>query len=295
MQTPPRDQCGDRREQKRVQLREPGLVELVFADALRSRLHERLLRGLQARGLPAHALERLDAHTLIGRAVEPVHLIAAVHLRVAAALAARTGLVPGTACEPPLLELRSDREELGRPLLNDDHVRLLGLAAPAELQALKALALRAGRALRELCTAAGLALDGVRLRLGRGAGGLLITDVVLSGDPSDSSDSGLDPQTILQHLERAPLEAAAANERLVRCELVVRPRAGSSDPQAEAIEEALAAAGFSEVAVGWVGRSLQLTVRADSVESARAQVDTMCRALLCGPLLETYELRTEER
>lgn len=292
MQTQPRDQRGDRREEKRVQPREPGLVELVFADAPRSRVHELLLRGLQARGLPAHALDRLDARTLIGRAFEQVPIAAAVHLRVAAALAARTGLTPGTECEPPLLELRSERADLGRPLLNDDHVRLLGLVAPAELQALKDLAIRTGRALRELCAAAGLAPDGVQLRLGRGAGGLLISDVVLAGDPSEP---GPDPQAILQHLERAPIEAAAATERPVTCELVVRPRAGSSDPQAEAIEEALAAAGFSGVAVGWVGRSLQLTVRADSVDAARARVDAMCRALLCSPLLETYELRAEER
>ncbi|MFO0579584.1 MAG: phosphoribosylformylglycinamidine synthase subunit PurS [Polyangia bacterium] len=300
MQTPPRDPRGDRREEQSLPLREPGLTERTRADAPYSRVHALILHVLQARGLPVQVPAQVqvdaqpDTHTSSGRPLEPVPLVAAVHLRVAAALAARTGLPTDTACEPPLIELYSERAELGHPLLNDDHVRLLGLAAPAELRALKALALRTGQALRELGAAARLALDGVRLRLGRSPGGLLLTEVVLTGDLFKPEAEPGPILERLEHLARAPSEAAAS-DRLVTCELVVRPRAGSSDPQAEAIAEALAAAGFAGVTVDWVGRSLQLTVRADRVESARAQVDAMCRALLCSPLLETYELRTEER
>lgn len=288
----PSETPGNPCEGKRVRLREPGVVEIGFADALRSRVHELVLRGLQARGLATSWLGRLDGHTLLGRATERVPLAVTAHLRVTASLAARTGLVPGAICAPPLIELRSERAELGCPLLNDDHVRLLGLVAPAELCALKTQAQRAGLLLREAFAAAELALDAVRLELGRGAEGLLITDVVLA---TDRPGPGPVPDEAVERLLRAPAWTGIPSEQAVTCELLVRPRAGSSDPQAEAIEEALAAAGFTGVTVGWVGRSLQLSVRAGSVEAARARVAEMCRALLCNPNLETYELRVEER
>jgi phosphoribosylformylglycinamidine synthase PurS subunit len=88
---------------------------------------------------------------------------------------------------------------------------------------------------------------------------------------------------------------AAGELRSFSCELVVRPRDGARDPQADALGEALAGAGFSGFSVGCAGRYLRLDVRAESAGAARACVDEMCRVLLVNPNLETYQLRVEER
>lgn len=80
----------------------------------------------------------------------------------------------------------------------------------------------------------------------------------------------------------------------IRCEIVVRPRPGARDPQADAIDEALAGAGFSGFAVECAGRYLLLDVQAESTDAACAQVAEMCRAMLVNPNLEIYELRAVE-
>lgn len=74
-------------------------------------------------------------------------------------------------------------------------------------------------------------------------------------------------------------------------DLIVTPRAGVRDPQAEAVGEALRGAGFAGVQAHAVGRTLRLSVAADTEAGARAQVDALCAALLVSPSLETYVIR----
>lgn len=74
-------------------------------------------------------------------------------------------------------------------------------------------------------------------------------------------------------------------------DLIVTPRTGVRDPQAEAVGEALRGAGFAGVQAHTVGRTLRLSLDADTETAARAQVDTLCAALLVNPSLETYVIR----
>lgn len=323
---------------KRVRPREPGIVEIFFKDdatagngarhavfpgkgALCCQISELLFRYLEACGIATHWLGRSDERTLLCRAVEIIPLEVVVRFRVAGSLIGRTGLAAGTVCEPPLIELYYKRDDLGDPLLNDDHVQRLGLASREELRRVRALALRTSLVLREALKGAELDLYDLKLELGRSSDGLLIADEispdtcrlrdvrsgqVLDKDVFRRDLAELVPtyQEVLRRLLHVPLLARREAPGLgvpaggggpVGCELVVRPRPGASDPQADAIAEALSAAGFSGFHVGCVGRYLRIDVHSDSVSAARDQVAEMCRTLLVNPNLETYELRTEER
>lgn len=180
---------------KRVQRLPNDLAEVYFKDdatagngkkratfigkgALCCRISELLLCHLQQAGIATHFISRSDDRTMIVRAVEIIPLEVVVRFRVAGSLAARTGLADGVACEPPICEFYYKRDDLGDPLLTDDHVRLLGVASEAELHTLRTLAQRAALCLRELFKRVGIALYDLKFEFGRLNGELILADEI---------------------------------------------------------------------------------------------------------------------
>jgi phosphoribosylformylglycinamidine synthase PurS subunit len=72
---------------------------------------------------------------------------------------------------------------------------------------------------------------------------------------------------------------------MARVRVLIRPKEGILDPQGVAVERALPALGFEDVANVHVGRLIELDVHDAS------QVDAMCRKLLVNPLIEDYEIQ----
>ena len=70
--------------------------------------------------------------------------------------------------------------------------------------------------------------------------------------------------------------------------VLVRPKEGILDPQGQAVERALAALGFSGVSNVSVGRLIELEVDDPS------QLAEMCERLLANPLIEEYEVVTDQ-
>lgn len=74
-------------------------------------------------------------------------------------------------------------------------------------------------------------------------------------------------------------------------ELIVRPRPGARDPQAEAVSAAMVDSGFAGCQASSVGRYLILSIAAADPDAAAAQAQQICRSMLVNPNLECYELR----
>jgi phosphoribosylformylglycinamidine synthase len=70
----------------------------------------------------------------------------------------------------------------------------------------------------------------------------------------------------------------------------VTHKEGILDPQGVAIERALPALGYANVRGVSVGKVLSLTIDAPDEQSARKQLDEMCRRLLANPVIENYAL-----
>ena len=65
---------------------------------------------------------------------------------------------------------------------------------------------------------------------------------------------------------------------------------GILDPQGVTVERALPALGYDNVSDVRIGKTVHLTVEADSAEAARRQVDETCRQLLANPVIEAYDI-----
>jgi phosphoribosylaminoimidazole-succinocarboxamide synthase len=231
---------------KLVQRRADGTAAIFFKDAatagngkkradfpgkgaLCCRISELLFGVVAAAGIPTHLLSRLDARTLLVRAAEIIPIEVVVRFQVAGTLAARTGLPLGSVCTPPICELYYKRDDLGDPLLNDEHVRLLGLATPAELATLRDLAQTIAQLLHQHLQRADIDLYDLKFEFGRVAGAILLADEISpdtcrfrdrhSGQVLDKDVFRLDLaelvptyQEVLNRLERLPLPAAPFSE-----------------------------------------------------------------------------------
>ena len=69
-------------------------------------------------------------------------------------------------------------------------------------------------------------------------------------------------------------------------EVLVTLKAGLADPQGKAVEGALPALGWTNVAGVRVGKHVRLEVESDDEASARAQVEEMATRLLSNPVIE---------
>lgn len=75
-----------------------------------------------------------------------------------------------------------------------------------------------------------------------------------------------------------------------RVEVRVMPRAALLDPQGQAVEHALHALGFKDVAKVRVGKHLVLDLDAPNGEAAVAQARVMCDRLLANPVTEDFDV-----
>ncbi len=76
--------------------------------------------------------------------------------------------------------------------------------------------------------------------------------------------------------------------------MLVRPKEGILDPEGDAVRKSLRKLGF-EVATARVGRVIDLELGGDDVDAARSEIERMCGELLANPLIESFEIRLEER
>lgn len=139
-----------------------------------NRIGSMAFRFLEMRGVPSHYLDTVNQLDMRVREVEVFPLEMMVRGVVAGTLSRRSGLPEGTRLPAPIVEFYYRKEELGYPLLNEDHVRVLGLASPQQWSEMRRLALLTHKALVELWDRAGLELTDVRLELGTAIDGQML-------------------------------------------------------------------------------------------------------------------------
>lgn len=72
--------------------------------------------------------------------------------------------------------------------------------------------------------------------------------------------------------------------------VTVRLRASVNDPQGTTVLGGLQELGFDRVREVRVGKTLDITLVAEDVGSARRSIDAMCEQLLANPVIETFDV-----
>jgi phosphoribosylaminoimidazole-succinocarboxamide synthase len=134
---------------------------------LNNRISELIFTKLNEIGVPTHFLKRLNMREQLIRAVEIIPLEVVVRNVAAGSLAKRLGLAEGTALPRSIIEFYYKNDELGDPLVSEEHITAFAWATPQEIDDIMALAIRINDFLSGLFLGIGIRLVDFKLEFGR--------------------------------------------------------------------------------------------------------------------------------
>lgn len=134
---------------------------------LNNRISAHLMTELEALGIPTHFIRSINMREQLVRAVEVIPIEVVVRNVAAGTLTKRLGLEDGMILPRPLLEFYYKKDELGDPLVGEDHIFTFGWADPYELEEMAAMAWRINDFLKGLFSGIGLRLIDFKVEFGR--------------------------------------------------------------------------------------------------------------------------------
>ena len=134
---------------------------------LNNRISEYLMIRLGEIGIPTHFVRRLNMREQLVREVEIIPIEVVIRNVVAGSLAKRFGMAEGTALPRSIVEFCYKSDELGDPLVSEEHITAFGWAAPQDLDEIMAMSLRINDFLTGLFLGVGLKLVDFKLEFGR--------------------------------------------------------------------------------------------------------------------------------
>jgi phosphoribosylaminoimidazole-succinocarboxamide synthase len=120
--------------EKKATIAGKGRLNNEITSLLFSKLHEA--------GIPNHFIQKISATEQLVKKVTIIPLEVVVRNVVAGSLSKRLGIPEGTRMEKPLIEFYYKNDDLGDPLLLEDHIAILKLATSEQIAVLKELALK---------------------------------------------------------------------------------------------------------------------------------------------------------
>ena len=134
---------------------------------LNNRISEYLMTRLAEIGVPTHLVRRLNMREQLVREVEIIPIEVVVRNIAAGTLSRRLGITEGTPLPRSIVEYYYKSDELGDPLVSEEHITAFGWAMPQDIDDMLALALRVNDFLSGLFLGVGLRLVDFKLEFGR--------------------------------------------------------------------------------------------------------------------------------
>jgi phosphoribosylaminoimidazole-succinocarboxamide synthase len=150
--------------------------------SINNRVSNHLMQLLEKEGVPTHFLKELSERETAVKKVRIIPLEVIVRNIAAGSISTRLGLAEGTKLGCTVLEFCYKRDDLGDPLVNEYHIRALGLASVEELAQLSAYSLKINSILGAYLHDLGIELVDFKLEFGITDDGKLILADEISPD-----------------------------------------------------------------------------------------------------------------
>ena len=121
---------------------------------------------LDTKDIPSHFVRKISETEQLVRRVKIIPLEVVVRNVVAGSLSKRIGWEEGKELPHPIVEFYYKDDDLGDPLLAEEHIRLLELASEAQIEELKKRGLAVNEALKSLMLSKGIRLIDFKLEFG---------------------------------------------------------------------------------------------------------------------------------
>ncbi|MDE0581760.1 phosphoribosylaminoimidazolesuccinocarboxamide synthase [Planococcus sp. A6] len=153
--------------------------EISGKGRLNNQITSLLFEKLKANGIASHFVKQLSDSEQLVREVSIVPIEVVVRNIVAGSMAKRLGLEEGKEIEKPVVEFYLKDDELGDPLITDDHVAMLELATEQEVAVLKDKARKINGVLIGFFHDIGVDLVDFKIEFGRDENGeILLADEI---------------------------------------------------------------------------------------------------------------------
>ncbi|HKR18669.1 MAG TPA: phosphoribosylaminoimidazolesuccinocarboxamide synthase [Stellaceae bacterium] len=134
---------------------------------LNNRISEYLMLRLAEIGVPTHFVRRLNMREQLVKQVQIIPVEVVIRNVVAGSLAKRFGLEEGAALPRSVVEYYYKKDELGDPMVSEEHITAFGWASTQDLDDIMQLSLRVNDFLTGLFLGIGIRLIDFKLEFGR--------------------------------------------------------------------------------------------------------------------------------
>jgi phosphoribosylaminoimidazole-succinocarboxamide synthase len=134
---------------------------------LNNRISEFMMTRLGSVGIPNHFIKRLNMREQLIKKVEIVPLEVIVRNVAAGTMSKRLGIAEGTQLPRAIVEFCLKNDELGDPLVSEEHIAAFNWAQPHEMDQMIAMALRVNDFMSGLFAGVGIKLIDFKLEFGR--------------------------------------------------------------------------------------------------------------------------------
>ena len=182
---------------------EPGTIVQYFKDdatafnaqkkatlegqgVLNNRISEYIMLGLGRIGIPTHFIKRLNMREQLVRQVDIIPLEVVVRNVAAGSISKRLGIEEGEQLPRSIVEYYYKKDELGDPMVSEEHITAFNWASTQEIDDMMAMALRINDFLSGLFSAAGIRLVDFKLEFGRYYEGDMVRTVLADEISPDS-------------------------------------------------------------------------------------------------------------
>jgi len=154
-------------------------AEIAGKGTLNNRITSLLFEKLKAAGIASHFVKQLSDHEQLVKKVDIIPIEVVIRQIAAGSLAKRLGLEEGVELARPIVEFYYKDDELGDPLITEEHIELLNLASKDEVKALYEKGLQVNEVLTKFFKEIGVILVDFKLEFGRDeANQILLADEI---------------------------------------------------------------------------------------------------------------------
>ncbi|WP_422389739.1 phosphoribosylaminoimidazolesuccinocarboxamide synthase [Candidatus Enterococcus clewellii] len=153
--------------------------EVLGKAELNNQITSIIFEELASKGIASHFIRKLSNNEQLVAQVKIIPLEVVVRNFAAGSFSKRLAVEEGKKLKSPVLEFYYKDDALDDPFINDDHVKLLGIAEEEEIAAIKTAAYAVNAALIELFDEIGIRLIDFKIEFGRAAdGSILLADEI---------------------------------------------------------------------------------------------------------------------
>lgn len=155
---------------------------IVNKGVMNNEISAKLFSLLEEKGVATHQVKKLSDREVLVKRVSIVPLEVLVRNYAAGSLSKRLGIEEGVKLRSTVLEFCYKDDALGDPMINDYHIKAMGIASEEEVAEITKMAFRVNEVLSEYMLERGIILVDFKLEFGRTPEGKIILADEISPD-----------------------------------------------------------------------------------------------------------------